>query len=46
MRTVRQKLANADRNFAPCNACDVEGTLQGDKHFEIWQEYEANLTKA
>ncbi len=36
---ARRRLANANRNFSPCNVCDVEGTLQGVKHFEMWQNY-------
>ena len=36
---VRQRLAAADRRFAPCNVCDVVGTLQGGEHFKAWQEF-------
>ncbi len=36
---VRKKLACADRGFEPCNVCDVQGTLMGEKHFEAWQAY-------
>lgn len=41
MKFVRKRLGNADRNFAPCNVCDVVGTLMGKGHFEAWQEYYA-----
>ena len=39
MRRVRRNLANADRNFPPCNECDVDGTLMGERHFEQWMAY-------
>lgn len=39
MRRVRRNLANSDRNFAPCNLCDVDGTLMGKPHFEQWMQY-------
>jgi radical SAM protein with 4Fe4S-binding SPASM domain len=39
MAFVRRKLGAADRAFAPCNVCDVAGTLMGEKHFEAWQEF-------
>ena len=29
---LRQKLYNSNRNFSPCNVCDVEGTLIGEKN--------------
>ena len=29
---LRQKLNNSNRNFSPCNVCDVEGTLIGEKN--------------
>ena len=36
IRRVRTSLAKADRNFAPCNQCDVDGTLMGSSHFNRW----------
>ena len=27
---IRNTLANNNRNFSPCNVCDVEGTLMGE----------------
>ena len=33
---ARKKLINADRNFSPCDVCDVKGTLIGNKHAEQW----------
>ena len=39
MRRVRKSLALADRNFAPCDACDVDGTLMGKAHFDRWESY-------
>ena len=45
MRRVRRNLANSDRNFAPCNVCDVNGTLMGRSHFDEWQEYYGEIQK-
>jgi len=33
---VRKKLNGSDRNFSPCNVCDVEGTLIGNDHSNAW----------
>ena len=46
MGFARRKLGDADRRFAPCNVCDVEGTLMGGSHFEAWEEYYASLSAA
>ena len=35
---VRSKLGNKNRNFSPCNVCDVKGNLIGNKHMEYWNE--------
>ena len=32
--TIRKKLNKSDRNFSPCNVCDVKGDLIGKKHAE------------
>ena len=32
----RQKLLNKDRNFSPCNVCDVQGELIGNEHATAW----------
>tara|TARA_Y100000590_G_scaffold373653_1_gene437576 strand:+ start:4103 stop:4981 length:879 start_codon:yes stop_codon:yes gene_type:complete len=37
---ARKKLSIADRNFAPCNKCDVTGTYMGREHMKAWQEIE------
>ena len=39
MRRVRRSLAAADRNFPPCDKCDVDGKLMGRSHFDGWMEY-------
>ena len=39
LRRVRLSLAASDRNFAPCNVCDVDGTLMGRTHFDQWNAY-------
>lgn len=35
---ARKKLLKADRNFSPCNVCNVRGSLIGVKHAEHWTE--------
>ncbi len=35
---IRKKLNKADRNFSPCNVCDVKGSLIGKKHAEHWSK--------
>ena len=32
----RKSLINGNRNFSPCDVCDVEGTLIGNEHSEAW----------
>ena len=39
MKRVRQSLAGANRDFAPCNICDVDGTLMGGRQFDAWLDY-------
>lgn len=39
MQGVRATLSNKSRNFAPCNACDVDGTIMGQSHFDKWNDY-------
>ena len=34
--TIRKKLNKSDRNFSPCNVCDVKGDLIGKKHADSW----------
>ena len=29
---IRKMLNSSNRNFTPCNVCDVEGTLMGEKN--------------
>ena len=29
---IRKMLNNSNRNFTPCNICDVEGTFMGEKN--------------
>ncbi len=36
---TRKKLSCGNRNYNPCNACDVNGTLNGGKSFDRWQKY-------
>ena len=34
---AREKLLSANRNFIPCNKCDVSGELIGSKHASQWK---------
>lgn len=36
--TAIKRLNNSDREFDPCNVCDVTGTLIGKKHANAWNE--------
>lgn len=39
----REGLINGDRNFSPCNLCDVKGDLTGSAHANAWKKfYEKN----
>lgn len=35
---IRNKLNDGDREFSPCNVCDVNGVLIGKKHSNAWKE--------
>lgn len=35
---VRKNLLNANRNFSPCNVCNVRGSLIGNKHADLWSK--------
>ena len=35
---ARKKLNNAERTLSPCNVCDVDGSLIGNKHAEAWKK--------
>lgn len=37
---TRKQLIKSDRKIAPCNKCDVTGTLIGKKHAAAWENYE------
>jgi radical SAM protein with 4Fe4S-binding SPASM domain len=39
LMSVRTRLGNGDRNFPPCDKCDVLGTRQGKDHFKAWKEH-------
>ena len=38
----RKSLNNSNRNFTPCNVCDVEGTLMGKKNASYFNSDEKN----
>ncbi len=39
---IRKKLASSNRNFNPCNRCDVLGTVIGKESFDGWMNMELN----
>jgi len=39
---TRKKLSCGDRNYKPCNVCDVDGRLNGFKSFKRWNNYLEN----
>lgn len=39
----RKMLNSANRNFAPCNVCDVQGSLIGQEHQKAWDKYFQNF---
>ena len=34
----RKNLYKGNRNFSPCDVCDVKGTLIGEKHASAWED--------
>ena len=38
---AREKLYKGDRDFAPCNKCDVDGTMMGKPHAEAWKDFKS-----
>ena len=46
LMTIRHRLNDADRNFKPCNVCDVDGTMMGKKHAEAWTELKDSFIQA
>ena len=36
---IRKKLIDSNRNFSPCNVCDVKGDLIGQKHADHWKDF-------
>ena len=40
LEEIRKNLANSNRNFIPCNSCDVLGTIIGEKNFKAWERNE------
>ncbi len=35
---ARENLSKSNRNFSPCDKCDVTGTFMGKEHVKAWQE--------
>lgn len=34
---ARTRPAESDRNFVPCDKCDIKGTMLGEEHFKAWE---------
>lgn len=44
MKDIRIRLSEGDRDFSPCNGCNVKGTMVGENSFNIlMQHYEKGL---
>jgi len=41
-KNSRNRLLASNRNFSPCDVCDVKGTLIGAKHAQAWKKIEKN----
>lgn len=39
MHLARKRLDRGDRQFSPCNECDVKGILIGRDHYQKWKKY-------
>ncbi len=39
MRDIRLSLGRGDRNFSPCNQCDVQGVLHGGSSFDLLMSF-------
>ncbi len=39
MRDIRLSLGSGDRDFSPCNRCDVPGTFHGGSSFDLLMSY-------
>lgn len=39
IKSARERLVVGDRDFSPCDTCDVKGTLMGRQHVAAWREY-------
>ena len=38
----RKSLLNGNRNLNPCNRCNANGTVYGEKHYLAWKNFEKN----
>ena len=36
--SYRKELLNGERKKSPCNVCNVDGTVYGEKHSNAWLE--------
>ncbi|MFH1581667.1 MAG: radical SAM/SPASM domain-containing protein [Pseudomonadota bacterium] len=39
LKKIRMDLARANRDFSPCNLCNVDGTMMGQNHFNAWERF-------
>ena len=34
----RRRLLSGNRNLSPCNQCNADGMVYGERHFDAWEE--------
>lgn len=39
LNKYRKKLFSGDRSLNPCNKCNADGQVQGEKHYKEWKKY-------
>lgn len=42
LNKYRKKHLNGDRSLSPCDKCNAEGNVYGEKHAKVWNNYYAN----
>lgn len=41
LKKIRLALAKSNRDFSPCDLCNVDGTMMGQDHFNAWEKFYA-----
>ena len=42
LNKYRKKHLNGDRSLSPCDKCNAEGNVYGEKHAKVWNNYYTN----